>query len=801
MATTLNGNARPRVVVNGDVSQLGGNTIGGKTLGIVAELPFLEQSEPVTVTTHQAMKKLMSSDTTLALLAHLVYNASNDPDITSAPNNIVIVNAQPCTAAAATVDDIDGDDALTITSQKYGVAGNQATYEIEGGTSQGFKYTFNGPWATQEIEDNVGGTDIVSFNYTGSDANTMKMTFDGTDGLRMSYTDAGIGPAVVAPSPGYSFSTPDYPFDGTITIEPSGPWSGTAVVTGTDKSTGAGATETRTFTASAVAQTTTIEWSAVTSIVFSSTSGTPTFTLSGYSFDLDVADYTYASELADYVGAHASFTAANVDPGATVRETAELDDVEQKWLLFDAESVAFTAGQIVTGATSGARGYIASVTTDGTVGALQLIGVNGAFQDNEALADDASTPGAATCNGTLGDWYVTYDGQTANWTVGETLTVTGGSAAVGILRGEYDNGADGAIVLEAVSGGPPLNNETMNGATGDGDATADVDVTINVKGNVIGIRSDLYAAIDKFAGSGLFTLTAASGWSGPPQFVGASYLSGGTATTTGAADWTAAFTAMRVHDVNTFWVDSDSATTHASLKTHTQHMKGDGGYACDGIVGATASETEAQLHTRSKALNTMDVALCFQSVKRDNQNGVSTTMAPKYLALMAAAQRCSVAFGVPLTRRRPVAATVTQNANIDPDSNASALIQKGLFFLTNDRLGYRWERSVTTYLTDSNRVYVEQSTNESFNLSNNDTRRAVDATVGQPGVATLDGRIKNVVYNRLRIQLRDEAIAGYDQSSITVENLGDYRRVSYTVSLIEPNNFVELIPTVVSLEV
>ena len=300
MATTLNGNARPRVTVKADVSQLSGNTIGGKTLGIVAELPFLQQSTPVAVTTQQAMRQLMSGDDNLEYLAHLVYNASNDPKITTAPNSIVLVNSQPTTAAVLTVDDIDGDDTLTVTSQKYGAKGNQSTFKSEAGTSQGFKLTATAPWSAGESYDDVGGSDIVSFRYTGSDADTMAMTFDKTSGLRITYSQASIALG--------TFTTPDYPFDGIITVTPSTSWTGTAVITGTNKATGAADTETLTWTADGSATPSTKSWSAVTSIVFAASSGTPSFTISGYSFDLDVADYTYASQMVDQVTAAANFT-------------------------------------------------------------------------------------------------------------------------------------------------------------------------------------------------------------------------------------------------------------------------------------------------------------------------------------------------------------------------------------------------------------------------------------------------------------------------------------------------------------
>lgn len=808
MVTQLNGSPRPRTVVNGDTSRLRGNTVGSKTFGIVAELPFLEQSEPVQVSTQQALKQLMSSDYTLQFLAHLIYNASADPNVASTPNSIVVVNAKPTAQAQVTIDDHDDTDSLTIKSNKWGGDGNKATYKIESGTNNGIKVSLTAPWAVAESQDDVGGEDVVSFSYTGSDANTMVVTFDTTNGLRITYTDSGIALG--------AFSTPDYPIDGTISITPSTGASGgeefEAVITGTVG--GVAATETLTWdNADGTTQkTTSASFEAIDSIVFSETgSDTPTFTITGYAFDLDPGTYTKTSQLVDAVNAAANFTATNEEPRASSRDTTKADQLIGRWLGYDGGTADFTVGAVVTGGTSGARGTIASIQGATAQGALQLVNVVGEFSDNEALTDDNSTPGAATCNGTLGDWYTDYDNGTdsALPTVGET--VSNGSGDSGVLVGLYNDGVSGAgnsagyIVVDSSAGAGFSDNDTVTGATSSNTVDADGDTvlasSISIKAVTIALQDTLHAAIDAFSGSAIATLSAASGAVAPPQFVTtATNLTGGSSSTTTASDWTAALEAVRTYDVDTFWIDSDSATQHAALRAHCNYMAGDGGYACDGVVGAAASETEAQLHTRTKSLNNRNIALVFQGGTKADQTGATVTLTPKHVALMEAAMKCSVRYGVPMTRKRPDLLTVTQNSNIDPDSNAATLLKKGLLFITSDSLGFRWERSITTYQTDSNRVYTEQSTNESYNLSNNDVRAAVDSTIGAPGVATLDGRIKSIVYNRLRIQVRDQAISAFTASSIVVENLGDYRRVSYTISLIEPNNFVELIPAVVTLE-
>lgn len=786
MATVYDGSARPRVKVKGDTSVLNGGQPSAKVLGIVAELPFLEQHEPVTVTSEQAMRQLNSIDYNMQLLTHLTFNAANDPKISGRPQSIVLVNVQPNTQASLTLNDSDASGSMVVKSLKWGAVGNQSTITAEGGSTAGLKLTATGPWATTETYDDVGGEDVVSFRYTGSDATEMTMTFDTSAGLRISYLKSGI--PVTS-----TFATPDFPFDGIITVTPSASWTGTVTISGTNKDTSAAETEVLSWTGSAAETPSTKKWSAVTSLAFSGTG--PTLTIEGYSFDLDVATYDKASKLVDKVGAHASFTATNEAPRASTRDTTKLDALQSKWLAYDAGTSAFSAGDVVTGGSSGARGVVVDVQGVTAEGAVQMVNVLGEFDDGEDLNVDGSKH--AVANGTLGDWFTAFDNGSSTYAVGETIT-GGASSAESTIVGLQDDTADGFFVSVAVSGDGYEDGEAITsgsasktGATADGDTYVD----IPVDGVTVPIHDTLHSAVEALAGSAIFSAEAASGASLPPNHLAKTPLTAGAQTTTGAADWTDALQAMRSYDVDVFWLGTDNSTQHAALKSHAEYMAGDGGYACDGIVGAAASESEAALFTRTKALGTRHVSLVFQSIDRADQEGVTQTLAPKYLALQAAAMRCSVNYGVPLTRRSPVVTKVTQNSNIDPDASASALIQKGLFFLTTYRGGLRFERSVTTNLSTSDRVATEQSTNESFNASNNDMREYIDDTIGDPGVATLNSRIEQIAQDRLIVQLGAGIISGFVGSTINVENLGTYRRVNYTIGLVEPNNFVELRPT------
>lgn len=80
-------------------------------------------------------------------------------------------------------------------------------------------------------------------------------------------------------------------------------------------------------------------------------------------------------------------------------------------LKFDALTADFTAGQTVTGGTSGASAVIQEFRKSGTVGTLFLKAITGTFTDNETITDGAG--GSATANGSNGSGLLyggLYDG-------------------------------------------------------------------------------------------------------------------------------------------------------------------------------------------------------------------------------------------------------------------------------------------------------------------------------------------------------------------------------------------------------
>lgn len=189
-------------------------------------------------------------------------------------------------------------------------------------------------------------------------------------------------------------------------------------------------------------------------------------------------------------------------------------------LKYDNQSGAFTVGTVLTGATSGATARIIADDDDGTTGTLTLRDITGAFEDNEAITDTAT--GAALANGVLSfsdtvldneggtairpgmSTYGTlaYDNESAAFNEGATLT-GGTSGATATIVAVEDNGTDGTLTLENISGtfqddeAIADDGGTPGSAAVNGELTASLDAKFAVSGanlqlQVRGVANDTY---------------------------------------------------------------------------------------------------------------------------------------------------------------------------------------------------------------------------------------------------------------------------------------------------------------------
>lgn len=365
MVTTLNGSAVPRQV---NTPQTSGNTVAppntGKTLALVGSFPFLEPDVVRTVSSAGALKKILPTSDTLKLLERLVYNcAPQEPQARQQPAFVHLVNALPSTQAVAVLYNSTPTASLDVASNLWGAIGNRTTVTVAAATvvgpaSSGKKYTITAPNLPTETYDNVGGNNIITVNYTGSQATTMVMAYDQTTGLRISYTKTAIALGTL--------TITDISFDGTITVTPSvGPGVGetfTVTVNGVDKATGLVTSEAVTFNnaGGTTPQTTAKAWASVSTIVFAATAGTPTFSIAGYSFDLAPGpSYPTAASFADRIEPAAGYTATVAAVTAAGLDSSLLDTFSSATIASAAKSLTADVNAAVVAM---AGSYLVTVT-------------------------------------------------------------------------------------------------------------------------------------------------------------------------------------------------------------------------------------------------------------------------------------------------------------------------------------------------------------------------------------------------------------------------------------------------------
>lgn len=386
--TTAYGNPVPRQINTPQASsssQPGPDT--GKRLALVGSFPYLDPSEVYTVSSVQALKALNPGDATLQLIAKLIYNcAPNEPQAKAKPAQVHMVNALPSTAAVASLYDSQPQAALDLTANVFGTMGNRITVTVAAGTAQGKKYTIACPGYQTEVYDNVGGANIITVNYTGTEATTMAMAYTQSDGLRISYTKTAIAVGTYTPS--------EMAFDGTITVTPSlAPVGGafTATINGISKTTGLAATDILTWPdgGGAAAQISDA-FSSVSTIVFATTVGTPTFSIAGYAFDLTPgATYPYASSFADRINLFTAqlFTASLASTSAAGTPSELMDTFASATIKSAAKSLT---ADVYAATTRMAGSFLVTVERDAGAdgapanGTTQLAGgVNGSESAND----------------------------------------------------------------------------------------------------------------------------------------------------------------------------------------------------------------------------------------------------------------------------------------------------------------------------------------------------------------------------------------------------------------------------------
>jgi len=315
----------------------------------------------------------------------------------------------------------------------------------------------------------------------------------------------------------------------------------------------------------------------------------------------------------------------------------------------------------------------------------------------------------------------------------------------------------------------------------------------NIKGVEAIMTANLQELIDTLASSKVVSLVRV-GSSACDDFtnITGTFLLGGTQSSVILSDWTNALELIETSDIQIVVPWSSDVDVHKEILKHCT-KSAVAGSERNAWVGASANQSIFDLKNNwVKALNNRNVAIVGQSVKVTNPQGIIQTLEPKYLALICASMQAGTPVSTPLTRKRPDVVDVLGSWIANRD--VTDAIKAGICALTSDNQGWRIERSITTWIKDDNPIYSEVSANESINTSVRDLRNALDIYIGDRNLNVTSARILGIVSARLDQQVLNGIIKAY--KNIVLENIGDTLKVNYTVSAVEPLNFIAITASV-----
>jgi len=309
-------------------------------------------------------------------------------------------------------------------------------------------------------------------------------------------------------------------------------------------------------------------------------------------------------------------------------------------------------------------------------------------------------------------------------------------------------------------------------------------------------RADLYAIVQALGSSLLVSAErATNGTKSVAESVAGTTslrLAGGSSTSASLSDWSDALETIEASDLQILVGWSTNIDHMTKIKAHLP-LSARAGRERNAWMGAPTNQALSVLDASySKLLNDRNIALVGQSIDVVKPNGQRATLEPKYLALMLGAMQAGSVIGEPLTRKRPNVLAVS--GNWDANRDATDAIKAGVVSLSYGSLGWRVERSVTTYRTDDNPIFSEVSANESVNASVRDLRAGLDSFVGSANRSLTANRIKSIATSRLNRQVQDGIIKSF--RDVVLEDQSDSIVVNYTVSAVEPLNFIRISATV-----
>ena len=755
----------------------------------------------------------------------LAFDASRDPDIPSGPAELLLAKVNPATRGTLTLGNAGGD-ALVLTARDWGEHTNQLGVSIRPGSTKGLAPSVLYD-DVEESGDDIGGDAVFSARYGSAQDASVMIANIGPAGTQVLFTRLqSAAPVTAAHNSGdvvTVLSDDTYDFGQKVTVygvdATNAPVSETLVLAGTSPVTGT----------QAFAAVTAVRIDAVTSgaIIVRDQQGVPNiaFTIAGTL----TAEHT-SGKAVEVIGADADDVGIPVvvygtdTLGMPQQETvvtngatavagnklfgrifrAQLGWAAEGNVIVREESAGPTAFTIATGTlavgfdvgagvfipkTLPIEGVLAAVMSAAPAGTPSIV-VRGRSSAGVITAERllvTAVPASTTTK-----WSEITHIELGLTEAGKTLSLTGVALDCPIASHPTVRS-----VVDAIDRRPGF---SATDRRGDGGVFAQdrldhriVDIT---GANDTDFTADLDALVGWFTNhSTLVEAARASGATGAPDATATrQFLVGGAEGTTAASHWQKAFDALRTkRDVIVVPLTTDAAI-HAMAVAHNRLMETKGN-ARNAYVGLSASRTKTQLASDIRTLGDRNTCAVAQSFEAYDEHGARTSFGPEYLAVVAGAMQAGSSVAMPLTRKTLNALSLGGHTSWSPDDDAESMLEAGLMFAREDeRLGFVWERSITTYRADDNPVYSEMSANESANTLYN---RLVDTLETQVGQKAFDGRastLRSLTLAELEDAVGDGDIKAFDPESVVVEDQGDTFVVELEAAVIEPTNFILVRP-------
>lgn len=324
----------------------------------------------------------------------------------------------------------------------------------------------------------------------------------------------------------------------------------------------------------------------------------------------------------------------------------------------------------------------------------------------------------------------------------------------------------------------------------------------DVKTAAYTVTANLQACVDWFngVGEGFVNATRAAGAGAAPDNIDWTYLTGGSDGVVTNTEWSDAFTTLQTIDVQHICPLTSDQSIHAMADSHVAYMSNVARKERRAYVGGGAGQTQDDVKSAAKALNSDRTAQCYPGYYDYNAEG-KLTLYPSYqMAALIAAAFAGVNPGTALTNKSLKVRGIETKLRNPTDTDA--LIKAGVCCVEDTEQGYKVVKSIATWLINDNYNRVEISTGIAADFTARNLRDAVDGVRGKKGaprsLADTMSRADTALRELARPEPMGPGVLVGDAENPPFKNLkvtleGDVMRVEVQVNLVVPINYIPIV--------